>query len=122
MKIQSRSRRWTKGATDVGRVQSGQSQIFPEVVHHDRPQRAARVSYAIVSETGSKRLIKRLLASLAHGLLWLTLAYVIWGFVVRHRYADAWKATTAGESVPTVVNRFGAPDYLQVSIRSRRID
>jgi len=61
--------------------------------------------------------MKRLLASLGHGLLWLTLAYIIWGLVVRHRYADAWKATTVGDSVPTVINRFGVPDYVQSPTR-----
>jgi hypothetical protein len=55
--------------------------------------------------------MKRFFASLGHGLLWLALTYVIWGLIVRHRYTDAWKATTVGDSVPTVINRFGVPEY-----------
>ena len=61
--------------------------------------------------------MKRIVASFGHGLLWLAVAYVIWGLIVRHRYFDAWKATTAGDSVPTVINRFGAPDFIQSPLR-----
>jgi hypothetical protein len=59
---------------------------------------------------------KRFLASLGHGLLWLALAYVVWGLAVRHRYFNAWNATKVGDSVPTVMSRFGAPDL--ISLRS----
>jgi hypothetical protein len=61
--------------------------------------------------------MKRFFVSLGHGLLWLALAYVILGVIIRHRYADAWKATTVGDSVPTVINRFGAPDNLESPLR-----
>jgi hypothetical protein len=53
--------------------------------------------------------MKHLFASLGHGLFWLALAYVIWGLIVRHRYTDAWNATAVGDTVPIVINRFGAP-------------
>jgi hypothetical protein len=61
--------------------------------------------------------MKRVLASLGHGLLWLALTYIVWGLVVRHRYANAWNATTVGDAVPTVINRFGAPDYVESPLR-----
>jgi hypothetical protein len=61
--------------------------------------------------------MKRFLASLGHGVLWLAVTYVIWGFIVRHRYAHAWQATAVGDSVPTVINMFGAPDYVQSPLK-----
>jgi hypothetical protein len=61
--------------------------------------------------------IKRLFASLGHGLLWLAVTYVIWGLVVRHRYIDAWNATAVGDTVPIVINRFGSPDYVESPLR-----
>ena len=60
---------------------------------------------------------KRFLASLGHGLLWLALAYVVWGLAVRHRYFNAWNATKVGDSVPTVMSRFGAPDLIESPLR-----
>lgn len=61
--------------------------------------------------------MKRLAASLGHGLLWLAIAYVIWGLIVRHRYVGAWSAPKVGDSVPTVINRFGAPDNLEAPLK-----
>jgi hypothetical protein len=57
--------------------------------------------------------IKRLFASLGHGLLWLAVTYVIWGLVVRNRYIDAWNAAAVGDTVPIVINSFGSPDYVE---------
>jgi hypothetical protein len=65
---------------------------------------------------------RRLLASLGHGLLWLALAYVIWGLVVRHRYFTSWNATAVGDSVPTVINRFGGPDTVESALRYSQPD
>lgn len=61
--------------------------------------------------------MKRFFASLGHGILWLALTYVIWGLVTRHRYFEAWKATSVGESVPTVIAKIGVPDYLESPLR-----
>lgn len=44
------------------------------------------------------------------------------GLIVRHRYLDAWNATAVGDSVPTVINRFGAPDYMESPLRYSRPD
>ena len=62
-------------------------------------------------------LAKRVFMSLGHGLLWIVLAYVVWGLVVRHRYFNAWNATKVGDSVPTVMNRFGSPDLIESPLR-----
>jgi len=66
--------------------------------------------------------MKRFFASLGNGLLWLALTYFVWGLIVRHRYLDAWNATTVGDTVPTVINRFGAPDYIQSPLRYSQAD
>lgn len=66
--------------------------------------------------------MKRFFASLGHGLMWLTLTYLIWGLIVRHRYTDAWNATTVGDTVPMVINGFGAPDNVESSLRYSQPD
>jgi hypothetical protein len=65
---------------------------------------------------------KRLVASLGHGLLWLVLAYIICGLIVRHRYVAAWEKTAAGDSVPTVISRFGGPDTVESALRYSQPD
>lgn len=65
---------------------------------------------------------KRFFTSLGHGLLWIVLAYVVWGLIIRHRYNSAWNATKVGDSIPVVMMRFGAPDLIQSALRYSQPD
>jgi hypothetical protein len=59
---------------------------------------------------------------MGHGLLWIAVAYVAWGLVVRHRYADGFAATAIGDSMQNVINRFGPPDLLESPLKYSRPD
>jgi hypothetical protein len=54
--------------------------------------------------------MRRLVVSLGNGLLWIAVAYLAWGLDVRHRYVNAFAATSVGDTALTVINRFGPPD------------
>jgi hypothetical protein len=57
-----------------------------------------------------------------HGLLWTVIVYLAWGLVVRHRYINAFAATSACDTMFTVVTRFGPTDKLESSLKYSRPD
>jgi hypothetical protein len=66
--------------------------------------------------------MRRLVVSLGHGLLWIAVAYLAWGLAVRHRYVNAFAATSVGDSALMVINRFGPPDNLESPLKYSRPD
>ena len=48
--------------------------------------------------------------------------YLAWGLVVRHRYTNAFAATSPGDTMFTVITRFGPPDNLESPLKYSRPD
>jgi hypothetical protein len=61
--------------------------------------------------------MRRLVVSLGHGLLWFAIAYLAWGLVVRHRYVNAFAATSVGDPMSIVITRFGPPDNVESPLK-----
>jgi hypothetical protein len=57
--------------------------------------------------------LKKLINSVLIALLWVLLGYVVWGLDTRHRYLDAFQATTEGEPLAEVLKRFGPPSHIE---------
>ena len=58
-------------------------------------------------------LMKNLVPSLAFSILWLVVGYIAWGIYTRQHYLAAFDATQNGESLKSVLNRFGNPSHIE---------
>jgi hypothetical protein len=66
--------------------------------------------------------MRRLVVFLSHGFLCFVIVYLAWGLVMRHRYTNAFAATSAGDTMFTVITRFGPPDNLESPLKYSRPD
>jgi hypothetical protein len=57
--------------------------------------------------------MRNLASSLLFGILWVLAAYIVWGIYTRQHYLAAFDATQNGESLKTVLDRFGTPSHIE---------
>lgn len=57
--------------------------------------------------------MKRTLVSIGLSIVWIAVAYLIWAFVVRVRYDEAFEHVAPGETLQSVLERFGSPSHLE---------
>jgi hypothetical protein len=56
--------------------------------------------------------MRRIVSSALLALVWVFGAYLVRGISVRHRYLGAFAITTPGDSMSTVLTRFGPPSHI----------
>jgi hypothetical protein len=56
--------------------------------------------------------VKHIALTALLGLVLVTGAYLAWGISVRHRYLSAFAITKPGDSMDTVLARFGPPSHI----------
>jgi hypothetical protein len=57
--------------------------------------------------------VKLFLASIGFGLIWVVLGYAALGVRERIHYTEAYEHTKTGESLASVLSRFGRPGHLE---------
>jgi hypothetical protein len=57
--------------------------------------------------------MNRLLSALGYSIAWVLLGYVVWGLYTHHHYYHAFANTKPGDSLQTVLARFGQPSHIE---------
>jgi hypothetical protein len=59
------------------------------------------------------RVMKRIVLSVGLSLVWIALGYLILGVQQRIHYRSAFEQTKNGESLATILTRFGSPSHIE---------
>jgi len=78
-----------------------------------RPCLMSQASKSTEYWSGRDSCMKRILISVALSLVWVILGYMVLGVQQRIRYLDAFERTKKGESLGSVLERFGRPSHLE---------
>ena len=57
--------------------------------------------------------MRTFLSSFGFALLWVFIAYIAWGTYTRQHYLNAFEKTKQGESLSSVLERFGSPSHIE---------
>jgi hypothetical protein len=66
--------------------------------------------------------VKRIASTALLGLVCVIGAYIAWGINVRHRYLSSFAITKPGDSMNTVLARFGSPSHIDPRGRNNGSD
>lgn len=61
----------------------------------------------------SMSIMRKLVASFVFGILWMLVGYFGWSIYQRQHYLAAFAATQNGDSLKTVLDRFGIPSHIE---------
>lgn len=60
-----------------------------------------------------RHMVKRALVSVGLSLIWTAIAYLVWATVVRAHHVEAFQKVAVGDTLQSVLERFGQPSHLE---------